>query len=232
MTSAVTIAARFNGPPGSAHGGYACGVVADAIGLGASVRLSAPPPLDVPLARTREPDGTVRLLDGDAVVAIGKPATPVIPAPAAPAWAVAAMAAREFVGRLRARHPFPGCFACGPDRDADGLRVWPGPAGPGGLVASPWRPEPELAGGRAVDAVFVWAALDCPAGFACIPAGSKALLGTMTARLEAPVLPGRDYIVAGWPLGSAGRMYRAGSALYERGGRRVALAESLWITPR
>jgi hypothetical protein len=99
-------------------------------------------------------------------------------------------------------------------------------------VACPWRPGEELASDRAVDAVFVWAALDCPAGFACIPAGTRTVLGTMTARLEAPVLPGRDYIVAGWPLGSAGRMHRAGAALYERGGRRVALAESLWITPR
>jgi hypothetical protein len=232
MTSAVTIPARFNGPPGSAHGGYACGVVADAIGLSASVRLSAPPPLDVPLARTREPDGTVRLLHGDTLVAIGKPATPAIAAPEAPAWATASLATREYVGHVRERHPFPGCFACGPDREADGLRIWPGPAGPDGLVACAWRPEEELASGRAVDAVFVWAALDCPAGIASIPPGTPAVLGTMTARLQAPVLPGRDYIVAGWPLGSAGRMHRAGAALYERGGRRVALAESLWITPR
>jgi hypothetical protein len=232
MTAAVTIPARYNGPPGSAHGGYACGVVADAIGLGASVRLSRPPPLDVPLLRTREPDGTVRLLHGDAVVALGRPAVPAIAAPPAPAWAVASLAAAEFAGRRRERHPFPGCFACGPDRHTDGLRISPGPAGPDGLLASPWRPGAELAGDHAVDAVFVWAALDCPAGFACAPLGSRTVLGTMTARLEAPVLPGHDYVVAGWPLGSAGRMHRAGAALYERGGRRVALAESLWITLR
>jgi hypothetical protein len=152
--SAVTIPERFNGPPGSAHGGYACGVEADATGLGASVRLTAPPPLGVPLSRRRDPDGLVRLLHDGAT------------------------------------------------------------------------------GGQAVDARFVWAALDCPSGFAFVPPGTVAVLGTMTARLEAPVLTGRDYVLAGWPLGAAGRMHRAGAALYERGGRRVALAESLWITPR
>jgi hypothetical protein len=46
------------------------------------------------------------------------------------------------------------------------------------------------------------------------------------------VLPEHDYILTSWPLGGAGRMHRAGAALYERGGRRVALAETLWITPR
>lgn len=231
--SAVTIPERFNGPPGTAHGGYACGVVADAIGLGASVRLRLPPPLGVTLARRRDPDGSVHLLHDGATVAEGRPGRPAITAPAAPAWAVAALAAREFPGRTPERHPFPTCFACGPARGGDGLHISPGPAGAGGLLACPWRPGPDLAtAGAAVDARFVWAALDCPAGFAAIRSGAVALLGTMTARLEAPVLPGRDYILAGWPLGSAGRMHRAGAALYERGGRRVALAESLWITPR
>jgi hypothetical protein len=83
-----------------------------------------------------------------------------------------------------------------------------------------------------VDPRFVWAALDCPAGFACIAPGSIALLGTMTAELVEPVLPGRDYIVAAWPLGGQGRRHRAGAALYEREGGLVALAESVWITLR
>ena len=34
----VTIPARFNGPPGTANGGYACGLVAAAIGASAGVR--------------------------------------------------------------------------------------------------------------------------------------------------------------------------------------------------
>jgi hypothetical protein len=227
--SAVTIAERFNGPPGTAHGGYACGVVADAIGLGASIRLRLPPPLGVPLARRRGADGVVRLSHDDAVVAEGRPAFPALEPPPPPSWTGAALAARDL---SIAEHPFPTCFACGPARVDDGLRLSPGPTGFGGLLACTWRPAAELAAGGHVDPRFVWAALDCPGGFACIRPGSLALLGTMTAALEAPVLPERDYILSSWPLGSAGRMHRAGAALYERGGRRVALAETLWITPR
>jgi hypothetical protein len=228
--SAVTIPERFNGPPGTAHGGYACGVVADAIGLGASVRLRRPPPLGVPLARRYDDDGVVRLFHDDAVVAEGRPAHPALETPPAPSWAVAATAASALAA---SDHPFPTCFACGPDRAHDGLRLAPGPVGRGRMLACTWRPAAELAdGGPVVDPRFVWAALDCPGGLACLRPGSVALLGTMTALLEAPVAPRGDYIVASWPLGSAGRMHRAGAALYERGGRRVALAETLWITPR
>jgi hypothetical protein len=227
--SAVTIAERFNGPPGTAHGGYACGVVADAIGLGATVRLRLPPPLGVPLARRRDSDGVVRLTHGDAVVAEGRAARPAVEPPPPPSWTGAALAAREFSVE---EHPFPTCFACGPARLDDGLRLAPGPTGFGGLLACTWRPAAELANGGHVDPRFVWAALDCPGGIACIRPGSVALLGTMTALLEAPVAPERDYIVTSWPLGSAGRMHRAGAAIYERGGHRVALAETLWITPR
>jgi hypothetical protein len=227
--SAVTIPERFNGPPGTAHGGYACGVVADAIGLGATIRLRLPPPLGVALTRRYDPDGVVRLIHAGAVVAEGRPARPVLEPPPPPSWPVAVLAAREL-----AEHPFPTCFACGPARARDdGLRLSPGPVGRGGLLACTWRPAAELAaGGQVIDPRFVWAALDCPSGFACLRPGRVALLGTMTAALEAPVAPERDYIITSWPLGSAGRMHRAGAALYERGGRRVALAESLWITPR
>ena len=43
----VHIERRFNGPPDSAHGGVACGVFAGAVdSRQATVRLTAPPPLD------------------------------------------------------------------------------------------------------------------------------------------------------------------------------------------
>ncbi len=219
MTEQVTIPARFNGPPASANGGYACGLVAEAIGPCATVRLSAPPPLGVPLTRRRGEDGAVLLLHGDITVAEGRPARPPDEGREPPSWAAAARAEPP------EHHPYPSCFVCGPLREADGLRVFVGPAGDGGLVAGTWRPED-------ADPRLVWAALDCPSGFACIPPGTLTVLATMTAALEAPVHAGRDYIVAAWPIASEGRKHRAGSALYERDGRRVALAETLWITPK
>ncbi|MDQ6822577.1 MAG: hypothetical protein M3076_19960 [Actinomycetota bacterium] len=89
MTDEIMIAARFNGPPTSGNGGYACGLVSAAIGPSALVRLSLPPPLDVQLTRHRDADGSVRLMQGDATVAAGRPASPAVDIPATPTLAVA-----------------------------------------------------------------------------------------------------------------------------------------------
>ena len=45
----MIIPARFNGPPGSADGGYACGLVSEALGGGFEVTLLLPPPLETEL---------------------------------------------------------------------------------------------------------------------------------------------------------------------------------------
>jgi hypothetical protein len=227
----VTIAGRFNGPPGTANGGYTCGLVAAAIGPAATVRLLSPPPLDVALERRREADGTVRLLDGDVAVAEGRSARPTVDVPAPPALDIATRAAGAFAGFET--HAFPTCFVCGPRRaDDDGLDIFPGLAGPDGLLACSWTPAEDLADDGIVDPRFAWAALDCPSGFACIPPGTTTVLATMTAALEADLHAGRPYVVTGWPLGSEGRKHHAASALHTAGGERVAVAEALWITLR
>ena len=233
MTDTVTIAGRFNGPPGSGNGGYACGLVAAAIGPAAQVSLFLPPPLDVPLARQRAEDGTVRLLVGDATVAEGRPGHPGAVSPAPPSLDVATRATQDFIWRDPDEHPFPTCYVCGPLREADGLRVFPGPVGDDGMLACAWHPGAELVqDGVVVDPIFVWAALDCPSGFACIPPGSRTVLARMTAMIEATVHPGEAYIVTAWPIGSEGRKHRAGSAIHDADGRRIAVAEALWITLR
>lgn len=227
----ITIPARFNGPPGSANGGYVCGLVAEAIGPSASVRLTAPPPLDTPLTRTVD-DGVVRLRDGETMIAEGRAGQPSVVAPAAPTVRAAALAEERYAGLDPNRHPFPSCFVCGPLR-GDGLRVFPGPVDDGGRLACVWRPTEDLAGdGGDVEPHFVWAALDCPSGFACMPPGSQTVLATMTATLHAPVAPGRDYVVTAWPIASEGRKHRGGASLTDEAGRLVALAEALWITLR
>ena len=228
----VSIPRRFNGPPDSANGGYACGLVASAIGPSVSVRLLAPPPLEVPMTRRRDEDGTVRLLHGDTTVAEGRPALPTVEVPATPPLAVAERAARSFAGRHPEQHSFPTCFVCGPEREADGLRVFPGPVGDDGLLACPWLPGADLATDGSVDPLFVWAALDCPSGFACMPLGTRTVLASMTAALEAPVRPDRAYVVTAWRTESEGRKHRAGAAIHDQDGHRVAVAEALWITIR
>jgi hypothetical protein len=221
----VTIPGRFNGPPGSANGGYACGVVAGALGSSARITLRKPPPLDVPLELRSERD-TVRLLDGGETVAEGRVAEPAVNVPAPPTLDAAASAADRFVGA----QAFPTCFVCGAERAHDGLGLRPGPLNGGGQVACPWTPGEDLASGCVIDSRFVWAALDCPSGYACIPEDSWTLLASMTATLEAPLLPDRVYIVSAWPLASVGRKHWAGAAIHEADGTRVAVAQSLWIT--
>jgi hypothetical protein len=217
----ISIPARFNGPPGSANGGYAAGLVAEAVGPSAAVRLLLPPPLDVPLERRRDDDGVVRLRAGETTIAEGRPGRPGVQPPAPPD--LAAAAGVEYVGRQH--HPFPTCFVCGPSRAADGLGVFPGRVGD--QLACAWRPTAEFAGPR-----FVWAALDCPSGFACMPSGSRTVLASMTANLEAAVEPDTDYVITAWRIASEGRKHRAGSALHDADGRRIAVAEALWITLR
>lgn len=232
MTETVTIPSRFNGPPGSGNGGYVCGLVAAAIGPSASVRLSAPPPLDTPLDRTRDDDGVVRLHQGGETIAAGHVARPAAIAPPAPTSRTAALAATAYAGRDPERHPFPTCFVCGPLRD-DGLRIFPGPVNGDGVLACVWRPTHDLAtADGTIDPRFVWAALDCPSGFACMPPGSTTVLATMTASLEAPVEPGREYVITAWPIASEGRKHHGGATITDAHGDRVATAEALWITLR
>lgn len=234
MSDPVVIDRRFNGPPDSANGGYACGVLAEAIGPGARVNLRKPPPLGVPLSRDRD-DELFRLLDGEEVIADGTAAAPSVSAPAPPGHDAAQLASSRFAGRDPARHSFPTCFVCGPERSGDGLRIFPGPVEGSQLLACTWRPGEDLAGagsGAEVAARFVWAALDCPSGFACMPLGSMTVLASMTAELRAPVAVGDDHVVVAWELSSEGRKHQAGSAIYDAAGDCVALAEALWITLR
>ena len=204
---------RFNGPPGSANGGYACGVFSRLVDGCAEVTLRLPPPLGVEL---RTGDG--RVYDGDALVAEVRPAER--PAPELPPHVpLEAAAATRYAGLDR--HPFPTCFACGPARN-DGLALRPGPVAPG-IVATPWIPE-------SAEPEITWAALDCPSGWATeIGEGREAVLGRMTADLPRPVTPGTAYVVTGWSIGAEGRKHRAGSVVRDESGEVYAVALATWI---
>jgi hypothetical protein len=231
MIDHVQIARRFNGPPDSANGGYACGVVAEAVrGRTARVSLRLPPPLDVLLRRTRAEDGTVVLADGGSVIAQGAPAELAVRPPEAPSLDAAAAASER--SSAHTEHPFPTCFVCGPARGSnEGLRILPGPLDDTSLVASPWQPPPDLTTGGVIDPRVVWAALDCPGGFASRFERSAVLAG-MTASLLSDVRADAAYVVVGWPIGRDGRKYTAGSAIYARDGTPAAVAEALWIELR
>src|SRR4051794_2058969 len=110
----VVIAQRFRGPRGSGNGGYSCGMVAQFIDGPAQVTLRQPPPLDRPLA-VKENDGGIALLDGDQLVADGKPATGGFDVPEPVGVEEAREAAKHY--EWFHDHPYPECFVCGPQRD-------------------------------------------------------------------------------------------------------------------
>jgi hypothetical protein len=219
----VRIPARFNGPPGSANGGYTCGLVAAFVGGEAEVTLRVPPPLEREL-EVMATDGRIEVRDGQTLVAEGTPASVDVEVPAAVSAAEAEAASTRYAGFDH--HAYPTCFTCGPKRD-DGLGIFAGPvAGRDGLVAATWTPEEEPA--REV----VWAALDCPSGWAVDDFQREGvLLGRMAARIDRLPAPGEGHVVLGWRIGEEGRKRYAGSALLTADGGVLARSRSTWIVP-
>ena len=212
----MIIPARFNGPPGSANGGYACGLFSEALGGGFEVTLLRPPPLDTQLDIVGD-----ELRDGDLVVARARRAILAVDTPEPVSLPEAEEASRHYAGFEH--HAYPTCFTCGPGRD-DGLGIYAGPvAGREGLVAAPWTPgelRPEI----------VWAALDCPAGWAVDDFQREGvLLGRMAAAIRSVPAAGEPHVVMGWRIGEEGRKRFAGSALSSPAGDVVAVARSTWI---
>jgi hypothetical protein len=229
----VSLGERFRGPPASANGGYACGAIAGLLGGGVEVTLRRPPPLARPLRllRADDRDNTAAVYDGDELVAEARPATVALSVPGTASLAEARAAAGHYP--LFQGHPFPTCFTCGPDRAAgDGLRIFPGPLPGGELWAAPWTPDLSVADrdGLVMPAV-VWAALDCPSGFAAGVGDTVMVLGRMAARVLARPRAGAAYCLVAWRAGAAdGRRRPAASALLDVDGGVLAVARAVWVT--
>ncbi|HSK17196.1 MAG TPA: hypothetical protein VK915_13655 [Gaiellaceae bacterium] len=212
---------RYNGPPGSANGGYACGLLAGLLGGEAEVTLRVPPPLDRELAVVHLGE-RVELRDGETLVAEAERATVDRDVPPPVSVEDAAEASRRYAGF--SHHAYPTCYTCGPERD-DGLGIYAGPVeGREGLVASPWTPPADTG------PETVWAALDCPGGWAVDDFQREGvLLGRMAARIDRLPEPGEPHVVVGWRVGAEGRKRYAGSALLTADGEAIAWSRSTWI---
>lgn len=223
MAKEITVAARFNGPPESGNGGYTAGSVAVALGAeraGAVVTLRVPPPLDTPMVVKFHSAG-ITVLAGEQLVAEAEPASldeePVPPV----AYDEAVAAATAYPGFVE--HPFPTCYVCGPRRAAgDGLRIFPGSL-PDGRTAAPWIVPAD------VSAVTLWAALDCPGGWAIIGPGRPYVLGRMIAQVRQVPPPGSRCVVTGAVGAIEGRKALVRSALYAEEGALLAQASATWI---
>ena len=182
------------------------------------------------MAVERDGEGSVRVLDGDVLIAEGTslPGSLAVDLPG-PVTVRDARAA-GLGSRLRARpdeHPFPTCFVCGPGRrPPDGLGIMPGPVAGRCLSADAWYPsEPLAQPGGDLAPEFVWAALDCAGAIGAlggaVPDGPPYVLG--------PVRAGEPHVVTGWRLAAEGRKLLAGSALFTATGKAVGVARATWI---
>lgn len=180
-------------------------------------------------------DGTRRLLDGNELI-IEAAATRIDSVEhAAPDFESAERAAAK--SPAFQNHPFPTCFTCGPQRaQGDGLRIFPGRIANEGteennVFAAPWIPDSSLADSNSiVRPEFVWAAMDCPTGFAAgFPWRGTLVTGRLAVEHVNPVHVGRRYVVLSWPTGNEGRKFHAGAALYGPDGELCAKARATWI---
>jgi hypothetical protein len=221
----VIVAERYCGPPDSANGGYAAGMLARHLGGTVEVTLRRPPPLGRALSVER-PGARAVLMDGAVVIAEAAPATVEIEAPAPVGWdrAVAAAASSRFLDP--ASHPFPTCYVCGPSRaEGDGLRIFAGRVPGTELFAAPWIPAD-------VSEENVWAALDCPSSappFADETLDGPFVLGRIAARIDRVPAPGHRHVIMSWGIGRDGRKVFTASAIYGRETRPCAVARATWI---
>jgi len=207
--------------------------VARALGVSsAEVSLRAPPPLERELSSERSGE-SIRVRDGDTVIAEGRAAEPVTDATDPVSPEAAGQAACGGYEKWTAAHPFPTCVVCGPDHDS-GLQIFPGQLGDGRYAAG-WTPDASLASeDGAVGPECVWAALDCPtsAPLANYGEGPPIVLARLAATIAAPVRVGDPHALVSWELGREGRKRQAACVLFDSDGSALARSRALWIELR
>ncbi|MFI9508454.1 PaaI family thioesterase [Nocardia sp. NPDC052566] len=236
QVSEISIPDYVHGFPDVAFGGYVAGLLAKRSGaprVRVDFRAKVPVGEPIVLASPRSGAHTLTGADGT-LLAEASPAVLRIDPPPVPSWADAhdAAAAQLPSGSRRVTDCY-GCgTACAPGR---GLLLHPCAAADRELTVAAWSPHPALAGADGqLPPEVVWAALDCPGGWAAITwQGMRP--GSVTAALTAtqlrPVLAGAQYISYAWPIHREGRKFTVGVGLATASGELCALAEALWIQP-
>jgi hypothetical protein len=221
----LIVPGRFNGPPTSGNGGYTAGLVAGLLPPGPiTVTLRRPPPLDSPMTITRPDAETAECHHAGDLVAVGQSASIEVDDPQLGLDELRTMLAEAAPYAGFTDHPFPTCFVCGPERaEGDGLRIFPG-ACPGGRTIATWRVPAD------VNPTIVWAALDCPGGWAIIGPGRPYVLGRVTVSVAGLPEPGDECLIAGESIGAEGRKGHVRSALYSPTGVLLAHAQATWIS--
>lgn len=231
-SSQFVVDRRFCGPPRSGNGGYVAGRIAafanrPAADTAVEVTLRSPPPLGTRLDVSHV-DGELQVHNQEILVAQAQLSVMTARVPASVPFEDAVEAAERYAGRRN--HPFPTCFVCGLDRArGDALRLQPGSVGES-LVAAAWQPHESLATDEQVAEEFVWAALDCPGGWAAGFDGRPMVLGRMTGRVLSTPRVGQRCVIVGQVRSVEGRKAFTATALYSDAGELFAHAEATWLT--
>lgn len=226
----VTIPGQFNGPVRSGNGGYVAGMLAEELAAAGPVTstLMAPPPLDIPLTWERD-DSQVRLITtGGAVIGSSGAGAFARPAPACPTVEEAESGRAAYPGFVH--HPFDRCFTCGTQRsEGEGLRLFTGPIAPG-VTAGPWTPHEAFANEEGtIDVPVMWAALDCPGGWAADFSRYTIVPGRMTAEVVRRPAIGEPCLSTGALHAQEGRKFLTATALHSAGGELLGRAEQVWV---
>ncbi len=226
----VTISTQFNGPDRTGNGGYVAGLIAAERGQTgpATSTLRIPPPLDTPLSWETHDEETRLLTAGGAVVGSARHGEFIRDPPPCPTHEQAAAGLAAYPGFHH--HPFDRCFTCGTKRDAgDGLRLFTGPFADS-TTAAPWTPH-EAFGHEdgMIDAPVMWAAMDCPGGWAADFTKNSIVLGRMTAEVTRRPVSGEPCIATGRLHEQVGRKFFTDTALYAEDGELLGHAEQVWV---
>ena len=189
-------------------------------------------PLEVPLELVRSPAGGSLRCEGTVVVEAVPTAISVTAPP--PVDFQAAAHAMASSPAMDPRHPFPTCFVCAPRRGIhDGLRIFPA-SGDGGVHLASWVPDPEFGDSESNSEAFLrpeilWAALDCPTGFAAgFPTAGKLVTGRLAVQQLKPIRTGAGCVLISWPLEVEGRKHFSAACLYQNA-MLCAVARATWI---
>ncbi|HEX9852275.1 MAG TPA: hypothetical protein VGA68_04645 [Woeseiaceae bacterium] len=235
LPATLEIARRYCGPPKSANGGYACGRLAAFIDGVAEVTLRSPPPLDKAM-RVIADDVGVALFDGDKPVGSARASEVSVDIPDAPTFEEARAAEQRTIAPHK--HNLPTCFVCGPLRQpGDGLRIHVGPLHPdtqgwAGTLAATWIPQPDIAdAANFVRPEFIWAALDCPTGYAAGFSDGNVflLLGRQAVDIRRRPSVGEKCVVVAWETRRDGRKHFADGVLYGEDAKAIAMCNAVWI---
>lgn len=232
----ITIEHTYNGPAGRGHGGTAAGRFAELVDpRAASVRLHAPVPLATPLRWQTSATSAEVYADAEHVATVRPLAEPLVVGQVGRLpTSIVHQAESSWLDARAGVHMAPTCFACGHQRNGEGLGLRPGPVPGTTLHATRWTP---VAGGTAgttgeVEPWMVWAALDCPTGFAALAGLDPdwaALTGELAVEIRQPVLAGIEHQIISRQRQASGRKILTEATLVGPRGVVVAVAVATWI---